>query len=96
MNRVIPDKESSGGQPVRQPQRYEIRFEGHLSPYRAQVFEGWEMVQAPEGETVLTGFVADQAALYGILNRIRDLGVPLLSLRRLPKDQTSAVGDAAP
>jgi hypothetical protein len=70
-----------------QPQRYEIRFEGHLSAYRAQMFEGLEMVLEPDGETVLTGPVIDQAALHGILNRIRDLGVPLLSVKRLSQDE---------
>ena len=84
MNREV---ETPGGQPWSQPQVYEIRFKGHLSSYRAQVFEGLEMVQGPDGETVLTGPVIDQAALHGILNRIRDLGVPLLSVRRLPTDE---------
>jgi hypothetical protein len=81
--------EVSGRQSRSQPQLYEIRFKGHLSPYHAWVFEGFEMVQGPEGETVLTGPVIDQAALYGILNRIRDLGVPLLSVKRLSVDEPS-------
>ena len=68
---------------------YEIRFMGHLSSYRAQMFEGLEMVQGPDGETVLTGPVIDQAALHGILNRIRDLGVPLLSVKQLSADEDS-------
>jgi hypothetical protein len=67
---------------------YEIRIEGYLSSYRAQIFEGLEMVQGPGGETVLTGPVIDQAALHGILNRIRDLGVPLLSVKQLSQDGT--------
>jgi hypothetical protein len=75
------------GQPWSQPQLYEIRFEGHLSSYRAQMFEELEMVQEPGGETVLTGPVIDQAALHGILNRIRDLGVPLLSVKRLSENE---------
>jgi hypothetical protein len=83
-------------QPWRQPQRYEIRFKGHLSPYRAQMFEGLEMVQGPGGETVLTGPVIDQAALHGILNRIRDLGVPLLSVKQLSAEEASAGRDAVP
>lgn len=66
---------------------YEIRFRGHLSSYRAQMFEGLEMVQGPDGETVLTGPAIDQAALHGILNRIRDLGVLLLSVKRLSADE---------
>ena len=72
-----------------QPQLYEIRFKGHLSAYRAQMFEGLEMIQGPEGETVLTGPVIDQAALHGVLSRIRDLGVPLLSVKRLSADEDS-------
>ena len=84
MNRKI---ETPGGQPWSQTQLYEIRFKGHLNRRRAQMFEGLEMVQGPDGETVLTGPVLDQAALHGILIRIRDLGVPLLSVRRLPTDE---------
>jgi hypothetical protein len=72
-------------QPWSQPHVYEIRFGGHLSPSRAQMFEGLEMVQEPGGETVLTGPVVDQAALHGILGRIRDLGVPLLLVRCITK-----------
>jgi hypothetical protein len=47
------------------------------------VFEGLERVQGPDGKTVLTGPVIDQAALHRILNRIRELGVPLVSVGRL-------------
>jgi len=68
---------------------YEIRFKGHLSPSRAQMFEGLEMVQESGGETVLTGPVIDQAALHGILDRIRDLGVPLISVKRLAQDEAN-------
>jgi len=85
-------------QPWRQAQLYEIRFKGHLSSYRMQMFEGLEMVQEPGGETVLTGPVMDQAALHGILSKIRDLGVPLLSVKRLSEDETKierGVRDAA-
>lgn len=73
--------------PLSRPQIYEIRFEGHLDRCRAQMFEGLDMVQEPGGDTVLTGPVIDQAALHGILNRIRDLGVPLLSVRQLAPDE---------
>jgi hypothetical protein len=76
-----------------QPQVYEIRFEGHLGFYRAQMFEGLEMVQGPDGETVLTGPVTDQAALHGILGRIRDLGVPLLSVKCLTQDEVGTTGE---
>ena len=68
---------------------YEIRFRGHLNVRRAQMFEGLEMVQEPDGVTVLTGSVIDQAALHGILSRIRDLGVPLLSVKSLTQAEVS-------
>ena len=75
---------------------YEIRFQGHLDLRRARMFEGLEMVREPGGETLLRGPVLDQAALHGILNRIRDLGVPLLSVKRLSADEASAGRDAVP
>jgi len=53
------------------------------------MFEGLEMVQESGGETVLTGPVIDQAALHGILDRIRDLGVPLISVKRLAQDEAN-------
>jgi len=84
---VMNKAENMSAQPWSQPQLYEIRFKGHLSSYRAQMFEGLEMVQEPSGETVLTGPVMDQAALHGILNRIRDLGVPLLSVKQVEQDE---------
>ena len=90
------ESETSGGRLPSRPQVYEIRFKGHLSSYRARMFEGLEMVRGPEGETVLTGPVIDQAALHGVLNRIRDLGVPLLSVRRIPADENSAERNGAP
>jgi len=79
--------ETMSAQRWSQPQLYEIRFKGHLSAYRAQMFEGLEVVQGPDGETLLTGPVTDQAALHGILSKIRDLGVPLLSVKQLSADE---------
>jgi hypothetical protein len=60
------------------------------------MFEGLAMVQEPGGDTVLTGPVIDQAALHGILARIRDLGVPLLSVKRLSQDQGNTERSDAP
>jgi hypothetical protein len=62
---------------------YEIRLRGHLDARRARQFEGLTMTLLPEGETLLYGPVLDQAALHGILNRIRDMGVPLIYARRV-------------
>lgn len=78
-----------GRQPWSTPQVYEIRFRGHLAARRAQMFEEMAMVQEPSGDTVLTGPVVDQASLHGMLVRIRDLGVPLLSVKQLPADDAN-------
>ncbi|MFC1921722.1 hypothetical protein ACFLY4_00395 [Chloroflexota bacterium] len=64
------------------PELYEIRVEGHLSENWAVRFEGMSMRHEPEGETVLSGKL-DQAALHGILARIRDLGLKLISVNRV-------------
>jgi hypothetical protein len=64
------------------PQLYEIRVAGHLSANWAARFEGLSMRHEPEGETVLSGTL-DQAALHGVLIRIRDLGLKLVSVNRV-------------
>ena len=61
---------------------YEIRIEGHMSSSWSPWFEGLCMRLEESGETVLWGPVADQAALHGVLMRIRDLGLPLVAVRR--------------
>jgi hypothetical protein len=66
------------------PARYEIQVAGRIAPERADWFDGMtsSMKASPDGGavTVLSGRVADQAALFGILNRIRDLGLRLISV----------------
>ena len=73
------------------PTTYEIRVAGHLSANWAARFEGLSMQHEPEGETVLSGSL-DQAALHGVLVRIRDLGLNLISVNRVeagdPTDDT--------
>lgn len=64
------------------PELYEIRVAGHLSSNWAGRFEELSMRYEPEGETTLTGEL-DQAALHGVLMRIRDLGLKLLSVNRV-------------
>ncbi|MCO6490323.1 MAG: hypothetical protein J5I98_18055 [Phaeodactylibacter sp.] len=61
-----------------QPLAYQIRLRGHLGPQWAGWFEGMAITLEENGDTVLTGPVADQAALHGLLRKVRDLGLPLL------------------
>jgi len=76
------------------PTSYEIRVAGHLSENWAARFEGLSMRHEPEGETVLSGSL-DQAALHGVLVRVRDLGLNLISVNRVeaagPTDETRYV-----
>lgn len=62
---------------------YEIRLHGHLDERRARQFAGLTMTLLPEGETLLTGPIVDQAALHGILARIRDMGMPLIEVKQI-------------
>ena len=59
---------------------YEIRLKGHLDDRWADWFEGLTITLEDNGDTLLTGPVVDQAALHGLLKRVRDLGMPLLSV----------------
>ncbi|HEX2991296.1 MAG TPA: hypothetical protein VHO49_11500 [Anaerolineales bacterium] len=63
-----------------QPGVYRIRISGHLGPQWAEWFEGLAITLEDDGSTLLSGPVIDQAALHGILKKIRDLGMPLLSV----------------
>jgi hypothetical protein len=63
---------------------YQIRLEGHLDHEWSDWFDGLAITQQEDGTTLLTGSVADQAALHGLLRRIRDLGKPLLSIDTAP------------
>ncbi len=60
--------------------QYEIRLKGHLDDKWADWFEGLTMTREDNGETLLIGTVVDQAALHGVLRKVRDLGLPLLSV----------------
>ena len=66
-----------------QPPVYQIRIEGQLGPQWTDWFGGLTITPEATGATLLTGPVVDQAALYGVLRRVRDLGLPLLSVIRL-------------
>ncbi len=67
---------------------YEIRVVGHLSPQWADWFEGLTITLEEDGNTLLSGPVADQAALHGLLKKVRDLGIPLLSVCRVQFNAT--------
>jgi hypothetical protein len=60
--------------------RYEIRLQGHLDARWAAQFEGLSLTQERDGITAIAGPVVDQAALHGLLRRVRDLGLPLISV----------------
>lgn len=71
---------SSG--PGRDDDHYEIRIEGHLDQTWASWFGGLALSHDPDGTTLLRGRVGDQAALHGLLTKVRDMGIPLVSVTR--------------
>jgi len=75
----MPDTPALQPDPGR-PTIYEIRVEGHLDREWSEWFEGLAVTLAENGTTLLSGPVADQAALHGLLKKVRDLGAPLLSV----------------
>jgi hypothetical protein len=70
-----------------EPARYELRVRGVLDPGWSAWFEGLRVSSDQAGQTTIAGPVADQAALHGLLAKIRDLGLELLSVRRLDPDR---------
>ena len=66
-----------------------LRIHGHLSQQWTDWFEGFTIMLEEDGNTLLSGPVVDQSALHGILKRIRDLGMPLLSVNSVDGDQTT-------
>jgi hypothetical protein len=71
--------ESEAGQPI----VYQIRIKGHLGRQWTIWFDGLTIALEEDGNTLLTGPVVDQAALHGLLKKVRDLGMPLLSVNRV-------------
>jgi len=70
-----------------EPGRYEIRIKGHLDDQWAAWFEGLTISPEDNGDTLLSGPVVDQAALHGLLRKVRDIGTPLISINRVKPDQ---------
>lgn len=84
----------SSSDPRTTPTRYAIEVAGHLDPRRLDDLGCTALRRDPSGQTVLVADVPDQAALHGVLARLRDLGIPLLALTRLPVPLPAA-GDGA-
>jgi hypothetical protein len=72
-------------------QRYEIRIEGHLDGRWTEWFEGLGITLEENGDTLLTGPVVDQAALHGLLKKVRDLGMPLISVSSVEPGDPAAL-----
>ena len=76
-----PDRSESG--------RYEIRLAGHLDAHWTAWFDGLTVSYKNDGTTVISGQIVDQAALHGLLQKVRDLGLPLVSVGKVDSDQPS-------
>lgn len=75
-----PDRSEAG--------RYEIRLTGHLDAHWTAWFDGLTVSHESDGTTVISGQIVDQAALHGVLQRVRDLGLPLVSVTRVVANQS--------
>ena len=83
--RLVEHREATlaGGRAFDRPALYEVRVKGSIDQAWANYwFEGFAVTSLPNGESLLVGMVADQSALLGLLARMRDLGLPILSVRQ--------------
>jgi hypothetical protein len=71
---------------TRWPAHYEVRVEGVLDGRWSEWFQGLR-IENQDGETILSGMLPDQPALHGILDKVRDLGLTIITVRRLPPEQ---------
>jgi hypothetical protein len=76
-----------------EPDRYRIRVQGHLAERWAAWFDGMALTRHADGSTVLDGPVADQSALHGLLRKVEDLGLPLLSVTPAPAPPPAPADD---
>lgn len=74
-----------------QPTIYQIRVKSHLGTDWTDWFEGLTITLEEDGDTLLTGPLIDQAALHGLLKKVRDLGIPLVSIIPVTHDQTDTL-----
>lgn len=68
---------------------YQIRIKGHLGAQWSEWFDGMTITLENSGDTLLTGIISDQSQLYGLLNKIRDLGMPLISICDVNSDEVN-------
>lgn len=78
-----------------EPELYEIRLKGHLDARWADQFERLSFTYKNDGTTILSGPVIDQAALYGLLRKVRDIGLPLVSVIQVDPKQSNGPDDNA-
>ena len=81
-NNLEPETESGG------PTIYQIRVKSHLGSGWTDWFQGLTITLEDDGDTLLTGAVVDQAALHGLLKKVRDLGMPLISVNPIQCNET--------
>ena len=82
---VTPGVPAAGHDPIL---HYEIRVRGRLAPHWSTWFDGMHVTSRADGITVITGPVADQSALHGVIQKLRDVGIPLISLTQVPPPQS--------
>jgi hypothetical protein len=70
-------------------QRYEVRVNGHLGARWTASFDGLSLTNEDDGTTVIRGHLTDQAALHGLLQKLRDVGIPLVSVTQLPPEPSN-------
>jgi hypothetical protein len=76
---------------------YKIRVKGHLDGRWSEWFDGLQITNLEDGVTVLSGEIVDQAVLHGVLNKVRNLNLPLISVTSVdPDQQEPAIGSAEP
>ncbi len=86
------------GKPTRKQEHaegrlYEIRVHGHLDDRWTGWFEGFTLTLEQNGDTLISGQVTDQAALFGLLRKVRDTGMPLVSVQRVTDSLVDPCGD---
>jgi hypothetical protein len=72
------------------PTVYRIRVKGHLPPEWSEWFDDMTITLEPDGDTILSGLVVDQPALHGLLIKVRDLGLTLISVDRVEEDNVES------